>query len=83
MNKDQQIEKILERNKRVEQEKKWETSWTRRILLTFVTWILAFAFLYIIEAPNAALAAGVPAGGFFLSTLRLPFVYKIWKHFQR
>lgn len=80
---DYQIQSILERNKRVEQDKRWETSWTRRILLTGATWIAAFLFLRIIEASNAALAALVPAGGFLLSTLRLSFARKFWEHFQK
>ncbi len=83
MTKDDQIQKIIERNKRVEQDKKWETSWFRRILLTLVTWMAAFLFLRIIEAPNAAFAALVPSGGFLLSTLRLPFARKIWEHFKK
>ncbi len=80
---DDQIQDIIERNKRVEQDKKWETSWTRRIILTVLTWIAAFLFLHIIKVENPAFAALVPAGGFLLSTLSLPFVRKIWEHFQK
>lgn len=80
---DPKIQQILDRNTRVERDKKWETSWMRRIVLSAITWGAAFGFLKIIHADNAALAAMVPAGGFFLSTLRLPFVRNIWEKFQK
>lgn len=80
---DPEIQKIIDRNARVERDKKWETSLARRVVLTVVTWGAAFGFLKIIHADNAALAALVPAGGFLLSTLRLPWARTIWEKFQK
>lgn len=37
---EQEIEKIKERNKRVELDKIWETSWTRRICICILTYIV-------------------------------------------
>ncbi len=37
---EKEIEKIKERNKRVEKDKAWETSWTRRICIMILTYIV-------------------------------------------
>lgn len=37
MNIEERIKKIEDRNKRVELDKKWETSWTRRICIMIIT----------------------------------------------
>ena len=37
---EKEIIKIKERNKRVELDKKWETSWTRKICICILTYIV-------------------------------------------
>ena len=76
-----EIEKIIERNKRVEQDKAWETSFFRRVFLTIITFILAFLFLKVIHAENAFWGACVPAGAFLLQsqTKTLAPLRKIWE----
>lgn len=76
MNKD--IASIHERNKKVETDKAWETSKTRRLIITIMTYFIIVVFLYIINAPEPWLAALVPAIGYFLSTLTLPIFKKSW-----
>lgn len=83
MTTDNQIQSILERNKRVEQDKRWETSWTRRISIAVITWILAVVFLTLIDAENALLAALVPTGGYVLSTLSASPIRKYWEKYQK
>ena len=39
-NLEKEIEQIKERNKRVELDKKWETSWTRKICIMILTYIV-------------------------------------------
>ncbi len=78
-----EIEKILTRNKRVEKDKAWETSMARRIFITIITFVAAFLFLKIIKVENAWLAAIIPSGGFFLSTLQANPIQKIWEKFQK
>ncbi len=73
-----EIEKIKARNKRVEADKAWETSWTRRGLLVLFTYLAIGIYLYAINIPHAWLSAIVPAVAFTLSTLTLPFFKKIW-----
>lgn len=72
------IEQIKERNKRVEADKAWETSKTRRILIALMTYVVVVIFLWTIDAPNPRLNAIVPTGGFILSTLTLSFFKKFW-----
>lgn len=77
-NTDEQIRQILERNKRVEADKAWETSWTRRLFVTGITYLTACVFLWLIDTPNFATNALVPTGGYALSTLSLPWLKKWW-----
>lgn len=77
--------KIIEaRNKRVEADKAWEGSVTRRILLIVFTYLAIGLYLNAISVNNPWLNAIVPAIGFFLSTLTLPFFKTIWlKHSRK
>lgn len=72
------IEQIKERNQRVEADKAWETSKTRRVIIALMTYIIIVIFLWSIEAPNPWLNAIVPTVGFILSTLTLPFFKNFW-----
>ncbi|MBN2067208.1 MAG: hypothetical protein JW744_01945 [Candidatus Diapherotrites archaeon] len=73
-----EIEKLEERNKRVEVDKAWETSYARRGLLTLFTYIAMGAYLQAINVSEPWLNAVVPAVAFMLSTLTLPFFKSIW-----
>ncbi|MFA6023231.1 MAG: hypothetical protein WC781_04030 [Candidatus Pacearchaeota archaeon] len=74
----EEIKNIKERNKRVETDKAWETSKTRRIIIAIMTYIVIVIFLWSINAPNPWLNAIVPTVGFILSTLTLPFFKQFW-----
>lgn len=69
---------IKERNKRVELDKAWETSWIRRIVIIFFTYVVAGIWLLVIDNNHPWLNAFVPTGGYVLSTLSLPFIKKKW-----
>ncbi|PIP65294.1 hypothetical protein COU77_02695 [Candidatus Peregrinibacteria bacterium CG10_big_fil_rev_8_21_14_0_10_49_16] len=75
---EEQIFKILERNKRVEMEKAWETSLTRRGIIAGITYITACVFLWQIGIEGFYLSALVPTGGYTISTLSLPWVRRMW-----
>ncbi|MGN1000621.1 MAG: hypothetical protein ACI4OG_01635 [Bacilli bacterium] len=66
------------RNKRVETDKAWETSLTRRIIIVILTYIVALLYLKVADTTNPFLGALVPCGGFFISTFSLKFAKKIW-----
>lgn len=79
-NLEKEIEKIKERNKRVELDKKWETSWVRKICIMVLTYIVVIIYSYMIRnISNVLLSSIVPVIGFTLSTLSLKFVRKIWE----
>jgi hypothetical protein len=72
------IHGIIERNKRVEADKAWETSWTRRLFIACITYVTACLFLWLIENPHPTINALVPTGGYLLSTLSLPWLKRWW-----
>lgn len=78
---DQRISKIEARNKKVEHDKTWETSYTRRGLLILFTYLTIGFYLKAIEVPNPWLNAIVPSLAFWLSTLTLPFLRKLWERY--
>ncbi|MGH1403565.1 MAG: hypothetical protein ACRBDL_04925 [Alphaproteobacteria bacterium] len=69
---------IHERNKRVEADKAWETSSTRRIIIAIVTYVVVGFYLDLLKVDYAWLHALVPAMAYMLSTLSLTFVKRIW-----
>lgn len=75
---EQRIAKIEERNRSVELNKAWETSWTRKILLIVFTYLAIAAYLAFVVGINPWINAIVPAIGFLLSTLTLPFFKSLW-----
>lgn len=80
MNLEKEIKDIKERNKRVEKDKAWETSWTRRICIMILTYLVVIAYSYIIKRyDNILLSSLVPVIGFTLSTLSLKLVRKVWE----
>jgi len=77
---EQEIKNIKERNKKVELDKKWETSWTRKICICLLTYIVVIIYSYLVRNyDNIFLSSLVPVIGFTLSTLSLKFVRKVWE----
>ncbi len=77
---EERISKIEERNKRVELDKAWETSWTRKICIMILTYIVVVIYSYIISRySNIFLSSLVPVIGFTLSTLSLGLIRHIWE----
>ena len=75
-----EIKNIKARNARVELDKKWETSWTRRLCICAMTYIVVVIYCLTIEkVSNIFLSSLVPVIGFTLSTLSLGFIRKIWE----
>ncbi len=75
-----EIKKIQERNKRVELDKAWETSWTRKICIMILTYVIVVIYSYLIKQnDNILLSSLVPVIGFALSTLSLKYIRKVWE----
>lgn len=81
---EERISAIEVRNAKVSKDKAWETSATRRAFIAFITYCCACViFIYVVPAPDWALAAIVPTAGYLLSTLGLPWVRKAWERLVR
>ncbi len=76
------VRRIEERNKSVELDKKWETSFFRKALLTVFTYLAVLSYFLVLGISSPFLNAMVPTIGFLLSTLTLPFFKKIWMNHQ-
>ena len=75
-----ELEEIKLRNKRVELDKKWETSYTRKICICILTYIVVLIYSNMVnKSNNIFLSSLVPVIGFFLSTLSLKLIRKIWE----
>lgn len=78
MNIEKEINNIKSRNKKVELDKAWETSFTRRIIVFILTYIVIVIFFYFAGLPKPFINSIVPALAFVLSTMTLPFFKKMW-----
>lgn len=75
---EEEISAIKVRNRRVETEKAWETSWTRRIMIVIFTYIVLAIFFFFIGTAEPLIDSIIPAVAFILSTLSGPFIKKWW-----
>lgn len=81
MNIEEEIKNIQNRNRRVEIDKKWETSLTRRLCIMILTYIIIVIYSYLIRNNNNIfLSSIVPVIGYLLLTLSLKLIRKIWEH---
>ncbi len=77
---EKEIIKIKERNKKVELDKKWETSLTRKMCICILTYIVVIIYSYIVRNyDNIFLSSLVPVIGFTLSTLSLRVIRSAWE----
>lgn len=72
------IEKLEARNKRVEADKAWEGSWTRKIAIMVLTYLVVVSYLQFVVKIDPWINAVVPVVGFFLSTLTVRLLKSIW-----
>ncbi len=76
-----ELENIKQRNSKVELNKAWETSLTRKIIILIFTYILIGLTLLIIGNNEPWINAIIPTVAFFISTLSLPFIRKYWEKY--
>lgn len=73
-----EINEIKKRNERVEGDKKWETSWARKIAILILTYIVIAIFFILAKLPKPLINVIVPVVAFALSTLTLSLFKKLW-----
>jgi len=78
MNLEKEITKIKQRNKKVELDKAWETSLTRKISVATLTYLVIVIFFYFAQLSKPWINSIVPALAFVLSTLSIPYLKKLW-----
>ncbi len=69
---------LEDRNKRVEANKAWETSWVHRGAIMLLTYAVVVVYLRFVVHINPWINAVVPVCGFFLSTLTLSALKQRW-----
>lgn len=77
---EKRLEAIERRNKKVEIDKSWETSWTRRLSIALLTYGVIVVYLIFIDNDKPFINAAVPVVGFILSTLALSWVKDLWQN---
>ena len=73
------LKAIEDRNARVELDKKWETSWVRRLSIAALTYFVVVGYLFVIGNDRPFINAIVPPVGFLLSTLVMKQIRRVWQ----
>jgi hypothetical protein len=81
-NLESRLSAIESRNARVENDKAWETSLTRKISILFMTYVILWIYMNVLGVENWYLHALVPTCGYFLSTLALPVIRNMWEQIK-
>lgn len=75
---EQEISEIKERNARVEIDKAWETSISRKILIATLTYFVVVLLFHFMWNERPFVNAIIPTIWYLLSTLSIPIFKKIW-----
>lgn len=76
-----ELSQIRSRNRRVELDKAWEMSWTRKLIVAVLTYFVVVVFFVFAELPDPFVNSIVPALAFVVSGSALPLFKKIWMRF--
>ena len=74
----QDLDIIKQRNTRVETDKAWERSLTRKMIIAVLTYLVVVLFFIAANLPKPYLNSLIPTLGFILSTLSLPMLKQLW-----
>lgn len=74
----QEINTIKARNKRVELDKAWELSWTRRFITAVMTYVLIVIFMLVTKLDKPFISAIIPTVAYLISASALPLFKKWW-----
>lgn len=73
-----ELNEIKSRNQRVEADKSWETSWSRKIIVLVLTYLVIVIFFFAAKLAEPFVNAAIPAIAFILSSSSLPLFKKLW-----
>ncbi len=74
----ERIELLEARNRRVEADKAWETSWIRRLLIMGLTYLVVVSYLHFVVRISPWFNALVPVIGFLLSGFTVSLAKQYW-----
>ncbi len=75
---ERRVSEIEKRNARVEKDKAWETSFTRIVVVSFLTYFVTVLVFWMLGSERFFLNAFVPTIGFILSVQSVPMIKKWW-----
>jgi hypothetical protein len=75
---EKRIEAIEARNKKVESDKAWELSWTRRIAIMLLIYATVGVYLHFVVHISPWINGLVPVIGYFLSTVTIQKLKEWW-----
>ncbi len=75
---ERRVTQIEQRNVRVEKDKAWETSMTRIVVVSVLTYVVAVLAFWMLGNRQFFLSALVPTAGFILSVQTVPMVKRWW-----
>jgi hypothetical protein len=75
---EQRVQQLEARNRRVESDKAWETSWARRLGVAVLTYVVVATYLQLVVHITPWINALVPVIGFLLSTVALSSLKQHW-----
>jgi hypothetical protein len=78
MNTEQEIKRIITRDKQRDAEEAWESSITRKVSIAIVTYIVLVPIMFALDITKPFASAVIPAVAYLLSVLGLEFIKKIW-----
>ena len=71
---EERVSKLEARNRRVEADKAWETSWARRLSLMLLIYIVVVFYLRFVIHIDPWINGLVPVIGYFVSTFTISFL---------
>ena len=80
---EKEVTELKQRNKRVEADKAWETSWTRIFIIFVLTYGAIAVYFYAAGLPKPLINSVVPSVAFVISVLTLPFFKRLWLGYHR
>jgi uncharacterized membrane protein len=72
------VRAIEDRNSRVEIDKAWETSKTRRVIIAALVYVVIAIYLQVVVRISPWINAVVPTVAFMVSTLAFGFCKRVW-----
>lgn len=76
------LKRILTRNQKVDEEKRWKESLTHRLSVTVLIYIISVCCFYFASVHEIFIVALIPSLGYFISTIKLKLIRHIWEKYQ-